>query len=128
MIADATLSTAGAGLPLLDGIERVGPFGAGNPEPLFLFPDMLIVYAGVVGTDHVRIRAVGRDGQGIGAIAFRAAQSALGQALLNAKGRRVHLAAKLKRDDFDRSSQGATASRGCRARRSMILEFIALGR
>ena len=101
LLADATLSTTGAGLPLLDSIERVGPFGAGNAEPLFLFPDMLIVYAGVVGTDHVRIRAVGRDGQGIGAISFRAAQTALGQALLNAKGRRVHLAAKLKRDDFN---------------------------
>jgi single-stranded-DNA-specific exonuclease len=101
LIADAALSAGGAGLPLLGSIERAGPFGAGNPEPLFLLLDMLVVFAGIVGGDHVRIRAVGRDGQGIGAIAFRTGQSALGQALLNAKGRRVHLAAKLKRDDFD---------------------------
>jgi single-stranded-DNA-specific exonuclease len=101
LIADAALSATGAGLALLDSVERVGPFGAGNPEPLFLFPDMLLVYAGIVGADHVRIRAVARDGQGIGAIAFRAGSSQLGQALLNARGRRVHLAARLKRDDFD---------------------------
>ena len=43
LVADAALSTPGAGLPLLESIERVGPFGAGNPEPLFQFPDMLIV-------------------------------------------------------------------------------------
>jgi len=101
LIADAALSATGAGLALFDSVERVGPFGAGNPEPLFLFPDMLLVYAGIVGADHVRIRAVGRDGQGIGAIAFRAGSTQLGQALLNARGRRVHLAARLKRDDFD---------------------------
>ncbi len=98
---DAMISTAGANLALLDEIQRVGPFGAGNPEPLFLLPDMLLVYAAVAGGEHVRIRAVGRDGQGIGAIAFRAAKAEVGIALLGARGRRVHLAGRLRRDDFD---------------------------
>jgi single-stranded-DNA-specific exonuclease len=98
---DSMISTAGANLALLDDIQQVGPFGSGNSEPLFLLPDVLLVYAAVAGGEHVRIRAVGRDGQGIGAIAFRAAKSELGAALLGARGRRVHLAGKLRRDDFD---------------------------
>ena len=101
LIADAMVSPSAATLRLLDEIDRAGPYGAGNPEPLFLMPDMLVVYAGLVGTNHVRLRLVGRDGQGIGAIAFRAADSPLGQALLRARSTRVHLAGKLKRDDFD---------------------------
>ncbi len=98
---DAMISPTGADMGLLDEIQRVGPYGAGNPEPLFLLPDMLLVYAAIVGGEHVRIRAVGRDGQGIGAIAFRAAKSDLGTALLGARGRRIHLVGRLRRDVFD---------------------------
>ena len=64
-------------------------------------PDMLVVYAGVVGTNHVRMRLVGRGGQGIGAIAFRAAATPLGQKLLQSRSSRVHVAGRLKRDDYD---------------------------
>jgi single-stranded-DNA-specific exonuclease len=101
LIADAILSPAGANLKLLDDIERAGPYGAGNPEPMFLMPDVLVVYAGIVGANHVRLRLVGRDGQGIGAIAFRTARTPLGEALLKARGSRVHVAGKLKQDDYD---------------------------
>jgi len=101
LLADAMVSPSGANLALLDDIERAGPFGAGNPEPTFLMPDMLVVYAGVVGANHVRLRLVGRDGQGVGAIAFGAANTPMGQALLKARGSRMHVAGKLKRDDYD---------------------------
>ena len=101
LLADAFVSPAGADLKLLDTIERAGPYGAGNPEPMFLMPDMLVVYAGIVGANHVRLRLVGRDGQGIGAIAFRAAGTPLGEKLLKARSSRIHVAGKLKQDDYD---------------------------
>jgi single-stranded-DNA-specific exonuclease len=101
LMADALVSPSGATLGLLADLDAAGPYGAGNPEPLFLMPDMLVVYAGVVGTNHVRLRLVGRDGQGIGAIAFRAAGSPLGAGLLKARGARLHVAGRLKRDDYD---------------------------
>lgn len=98
---DALLSASGATISFCDEVECAGPFGSGNPEPLFALPDMLIVFAGIVGDSHVRLRVVGRDGQGLGAIAFRANGTELGAGLLNARGRRVHLLGKLKRDDYD---------------------------
>ncbi|HYK80587.1 MAG TPA: single-stranded-DNA-specific exonuclease RecJ [Micropepsaceae bacterium] len=101
LVADAILSPSGADLKLLDDIDRAGPYGAGNPEPLFLMPDMLVVYVGIVGANHVRLRLVGRDGQGIGAIAFRTAGTPLGDALLKARSSRIHVAGKLKQDDYD---------------------------
>lgn len=97
---DALLSASAATTGFADEVERAGPFGAGNPEPLFLMPEMLLVFAGIVGESHVRVRAVGRDGQGISGIAFRAASTEFGTALLNARGRRVHLLGRLKRDDY----------------------------
>jgi single-stranded-DNA-specific exonuclease len=101
LIADALVSCSGATLALIADLEGAGPYGSGNPEPLFLMPDMLVVYAAIVGTNHVRLRLVGRDGQGIGAIAFRAANTPLGRELLKARSSRVHVAGRLKLDDYD---------------------------
>lgn len=101
LVADALVSPSGATLSLLSDLEGAGPFGGGNPEPMFVLPDMLVVYAEVVGTNHIRMRLVGRDGQGMGAIAFRAAGTPLGQELLKARGTRIHVAGRLKRDDYD---------------------------
>jgi single-stranded-DNA-specific exonuclease len=100
LLFDGLVSPAGATLRLLSDLERAGPYGAGNPEPLFLLPDMMIAYADVVGTGHVKIRLTGRDGATIGGIAFRAADSELGRNLLKSRGKRVHAAGKLKRDDY----------------------------
>ena len=101
LIADAFVSPSGATLKLLDDIERAGPYGAGNPEPIFLMPDMQVVYADIAGSNHVRLRLVGRNGQGIGAIAFRAADTPLGRSLLKSRGGRLHVAGRLKRDDYN---------------------------
>jgi single-stranded-DNA-specific exonuclease len=100
LIADAIVSASGATVALLDDLDRAGPFGAGNPEPVFVMPDMLIAYAEIVGGSHVRLRLTSRDGAMISAIAFREADSRLGQGLLKARGKRVHATGKLKRDEY----------------------------
>jgi single-stranded-DNA-specific exonuclease len=101
LVVDALVSASGANHALLDDLDRAGPYGQGHPEPTFVLPDMLVVYAGVVGTNHVRLRLVGRDGQGLGAIAFRAGGTALGDALLKARSTRIHVAGKIKRDEYE---------------------------
>lgn len=98
--ADALVSVSGASFALINDVARAGPFGAGNPEPLFLLPDAVIAYADIVGTNHVRLRLLARDGASLGAIAFRAADAPLGQGLLKARGKRVHVAGKLKSDNY----------------------------
>ncbi len=100
LFADALVSVSGATLTLIEDITRAGPFGAGNPEPMFVLPDVTVAYADIVGTNHVRLRLLARDGASLGAIAFRAADAALGQGLLKARGKRVHVAGKLKSDNY----------------------------
>ena len=100
LVADSIVSASGATLALLDDLDRAGPFGAGNPEPVFALPDMLVAYAEIVGTSHVRLRLTARDGSVLGAIAFREADTRLGQGLVKARGRRIHAAGKLKRDEY----------------------------
>ncbi len=60
-----------------------------------------MIKADVVGDGHVRAIVSGDDGGSIKTIAFRQADSVLGQALLGAGGtRRLWLAGRAKRDDW----------------------------
>lgn len=89
---DAALTAGAFTLDLVETVEKAGPFGAGNAEPVFAFPAHRIVDVAVVGTDHVRVRASAGDRSSLEAIAFRSAGSDLGQGLLAARGQPLHLA------------------------------------
>lgn len=100
LLVDAALTARGAGVALLRDLERAGPFGAGNPEPLFVFPDHRVIDASVVGADHVRVRLQSGDGSRLDAIAFRAAGNELGRTLLKGRGLSLHVAARLSANVF----------------------------
>ena len=95
-LAIDSAATASAATPaLVHSIERAGPYGAGNPEPIFALPRHRLVDVATVGADHVRIRATAGDNATIEAIAFRAANNSLGAALKRLRGSPVHLAGAL---------------------------------
>ena len=88
--------TAGAATPaLVHSIERAGPYGAGNPEPTFVLPRHRLVDVIPVGAEHLRLRVASGDNQTIEAIAFRAANNPLGEALRRLRGGPAHLAGAL---------------------------------
>ncbi|WP_292527980.1 single-stranded-DNA-specific exonuclease RecJ [Methylocystis sp.] len=95
LVVDASLTGRGVSLQLLRRVERAGPFGQCNPEPLFVLAEQQVAFAQTVGADHVRARLRSRDGATVDAIAFRAVRSPLGMALLSGDGAQFHVAAKL---------------------------------
>lgn len=95
---DGALAVGGATVELAQTVHRLGPFGAGNAEPRFAIMDARIVRADVVGANHVRCILTGPAGGRLKAIAFRALESDLGQALLKHTGTPVHLAGHLRID------------------------------
>lgn len=99
---DAALTARGANVDFIHQVERAGPFGAGNPTPVFAFPAHQIRFADVVGAGgHVRCTVSSGDGANLKAIAFRAAGGPLGDALLRAKdGQRLHVAGTLTIDHW----------------------------
>ncbi|MCA8926824.1 MAG: single-stranded-DNA-specific exonuclease RecJ [Alphaproteobacteria bacterium] len=95
---EGAISVEGANAALADMVEQLGPYGPGNAEPRFVVQAAPIAFADTVGESHVRAR-LGGSGRGkLKAIAFRARDTALGQALLSAQGRPLHLAGRLRRD------------------------------
>ncbi|MFH1804639.1 MAG: single-stranded-DNA-specific exonuclease RecJ [Pseudomonadota bacterium] len=98
---DGALHAMGATLDLVAALEKLGPFGAGNGEPRFVFTDCRVIKADVVGADHVRCILSGRNGQGrLKAIAFRCLDNDMGQALLKHGGRPLHILGHLRRDSW----------------------------
>ena len=97
---DGVLTPAGATRAIQEQIARVGPFGAGNPEPRFALSGARIARADVVGDSHVRCFLTDAQGGRLKAIAFRSLGEPLGDALLNARGGALYLAGKLRADDW----------------------------
>jgi single-stranded-DNA-specific exonuclease len=61
--ADAEVSLADLTLDLVSFVERIGPFGMGNPEPVLYLPGLEVLPGTrIVGDGHLRIEARDRDG------------------------------------------------------------------
>lgn len=97
---DAVIALSGITADLIDEIDQVGPFGAGNPAPHFAVPDVDLVKVDRVGDTHVRCIFKSADGKSLKVMAFRQADEPLGQTLLSGVGRRFHIAGKVKKDTW----------------------------
>jgi single-stranded-DNA-specific exonuclease len=103
---DAALTARGATVDLVKDIERAGPYGAGNPGPVFAFPAHRAKFAQVVGKGgHVSFSLTADDGGKIKAIAFRAANTEIGAALLRGDDARFHFAGSLSLDHYQGREQ-----------------------
>lgn len=97
---DGALDAQAVTADLVETLQKVGPFGSGNAEPRFAVMGARVLRADVVGTGHVRCTLTGARGGRLKAIAFRAADSDLGHALLNSAGATLHVAGTLRRDTW----------------------------
>ncbi|NIJ07427.1 single-stranded-DNA-specific exonuclease [Sphingomonas vulcanisoli] len=99
LLFDAVVSAGGVAATLVDALEAGGPYGAGWPSPRVAAGPVRVVKCDIVGNGHVRAIVQGEEGRPIKTIAFRQADSALGQALLGAgPHRRLWIAGRARRD------------------------------
>lgn len=97
---DAAMSASGATLDLIDLVEKAGPYGSGHSQPVFALPAHQIIDVRVVGQNHVKVTLTGPGGGRLDGIAFRAADSELGKALLAGRGSAFHLAGTLSAEHW----------------------------
>jgi single-stranded-DNA-specific exonuclease len=86
-------------------LNRAGPFGAGNPEPVIALPSHQLVFADEVGQAHLRVRFKSGDGAVVNGIAFRAIGQKLGHALTQNRGQPLHVAGSLAVDRYQGSER-----------------------
>ena len=86
-------------------LNRAGPFGSGNPEPVIALPSHQLVYADEVGQAHLRLRFKSGDGSIVNGIAFRSIGQKLGNALTQHRGQPLHVAGSLAVDRWQGSER-----------------------
>ena len=106
LLVDSVLAPGGVTAALVETLEAGGPYGSGWPAPRVAVGPVRTIKVDVVGSGHVRAIVAGDDGRNLKAMAFRAADTALGQALLAAgPSRRLWLAGRARIDEW--SGRGA---------------------
>jgi single-stranded-DNA-specific exonuclease len=98
---DGALSAGAVNLDLVELLEQTGPYGAGNPNPLFALPAHRVLFADRAGSDHVRCTLAAADGSRLKAVAFRALGSDLGEMLLSERDHPLHVAGRIIADDWN---------------------------
>jgi len=99
---EGVLAVGGADAALAQMVARLGPFGMGNEEPLFVLPRTRVVRSDRIGKDGGTIRAMveGENGGRIKALLFRAKDGPLAEALSRAGGAPLHLAGYLRAESW----------------------------
>lgn len=97
---DGAITANGATLDFMDLVERAGPYGAGHSQPVFAMPAHFIGPAKIVGSGHVRASISSGQGVRINAIAFRSADSPIGQTMLKNREGTFHLAGTFSLDHW----------------------------
>ena len=101
LLLDLAVAPRGLHPDLVEALESAGPFGVGWPGPRVAVGPVRLVKADLVGKDHVRLIVRGDDGASFKAMAFRAAETDMGQALLHAAGtRKLWLTGRARIDDW----------------------------
>ena len=95
---DALITPRGADRTLLESFARLAPFGPGNPEPLFATASVRIERPIAMRGGHIRVTLSDSAGGRLKAVAWRAEETPLGQALL--AGGVLHVAGRLRPDDW----------------------------
>lgn len=89
---DGAVAADGMTERLLDSLEAAGPYGAGHVSPIFVAPRHQIADARLVGANHIRVDLRSEMGGRVQAMAFRAAESDLGNFLIKSRGATIHAA------------------------------------
>ena len=97
---DALIAPTMASMATIETIDHVGPYGGGNPQPIFALSDMRISYAERVRGGHVRCAFENGSGDRISGICFRADETGLADVLLDSNSPKVHIAGRLKADNW----------------------------
>lgn len=102
------LSTTSVNLPLMNELEKLAPFGPGNPEPLFKFSNLFVLKADIVGAKHIRCLLapckVAFTGKALPAIAFNSIATPIADILLHTKAHNISVIGSLKMNYWNERS------------------------
>jgi single-stranded-DNA-specific exonuclease len=95
---DGAVQVGGCSVGLARRLAMLAPYGRGNPEPRLAIADARLWRVRQIGDNHLDCWLQDAAGGRVRAVAFRALDQPLGQALLAASGVPMHFAGRIKLD------------------------------
>ena len=92
---DSEISASAINQRFFNEINKIGPFGYGNPIPTFLIKDLKIIKVKILKEKHLNIILKPLTGGSINSICFNSLNSEIGNYLMSYK-KRIHVIAEIK--------------------------------
>ena len=97
---DSLISASALNFDFYKKVEKLSPFGSGNPEPKFIIENVKVLKSLIVGQNHVKSILLSKDGSTIKTITFNSYDTDLGQFLLNNKKNTFNIVGKLSLNEW----------------------------
>ncbi len=102
LMLDGIISIGGANVELLKDMEKLAPFGQGNPQLRLCIKKVCNLRSDIVGENHVKTLLIDKiSNLRLSAISFRCVGTKLGEALLSSCGKNIDVAGQLKLQEWN---------------------------
>ena len=99
---DTEITSNEINFELLNTIEKIEPFGSGNPEPTFIIKDLKIENVKILKEKHLLIFSRNEFSTYLKAICFNCIDTELGDYLLNFRNCKLAIGCTIRRDNFNK--------------------------
>ena len=100
LLIDSMTTIKGASLDLITEMEKVGPFGSGNPNPRIVVTNCRISFVKTLKNKHIKFTLKDSDNDQLEAIFFNSLDSKAGSILTKSKNEKFHFCGRLEINDW----------------------------
>lgn len=102
---DSVLTLDEINAHFIDNIEKLEPFGNGNPEPRFIIKNVCIEYSKIIKEKHILLGFRNNNDVILKGICFNSIDNNLGQNLIKNKSKIFDLGCSVRKDVYQNSIQ-----------------------
>ena len=95
MFIDSKINASAVNEEFYDDLNKISPFGPGNPSPNFLIEDLYVYKSKILKDKHISSLMLSKNGLSINSICFNAVDSDLKNYLLFNNKKKINLIGKL---------------------------------
>ena len=100
LLIDSEISPSALNINFFDIVNKLAPFGSGNPEPRFAIENLKPINSKIVGEKHIKSVLVGLDGSTIKTMAFNAIETDISPYLLQKNSKFINIVGKLSLNEW----------------------------
>ncbi len=102
LMLDGIISISGASVELLAQLDKLAPFGQGNPQLRLCIQQVVNLKSDIVGEHHVKSLLIDKlSNTRLSAITFRCVGTKLGDSLLATRGKTIDVAGQLRLNEWN---------------------------